>query len=133
MPTSTRCYWALLNRFLSDQGHCASCRKKWGLSATDVPFWQTPNDVNHYVTYCQQLGLPSFHFPNPERGSGAEPPAEGRPGVSPPEHVWNSICHLVHFDAVWWQLGLFVGRRTRYICNFAIKTEPICQLQCPHE
>jgi len=37
----------------------------------------------------------------------------------------------VHFDAIWWQL--FVGRRTRFICNFAIKTEPICQLQCPHD
>ena len=35
------------------------------------------------------------------------------------------------FDAIWWQL--FVGRRTRYICNFAIKIEPICQLQCPHD
>ena len=29
------------------------------------------------------VGLPPFHFPNPGRGSGAEPPADGRPGVSP--------------------------------------------------
>jgi len=61
--------------------------------------------------------------------------------------VWG--CHLFTFpiwDGVlerspqptgvrayhpWWQL--FVGRRTRYICNFAIKMEPICQLQCPHD
>ena len=38
------------------------------------------------------------------------------------ENFWNSICDLVHFEAVWWQL--FVGRQTRYICNFAIKIEP---------
>ena len=29
------------------------------------------------------VGLPPFHFPNPGRGSGAEPPADWRPGVSP--------------------------------------------------
>ena len=77
------------------------------------------------------IGLPPLHFPNPGRGSGAEPPADGRPGVSTPENFWNSICDLVHFDAIWRQL--FVGRRTRYICNFAIKIEPICQLQCPRD
>ena len=77
--------------------------------------------------------MPPFHFPNPGRGSGAEPPADGRPGVSPPEHFWDSICDLVHFDAVWWQLFVPVGRRTRYICKFAIKFEQICQLQCPHD
>ena len=75
--------------------------------------------------------MPPFHFPNPGRGSGAEPTADGRSGVSPPENFWNSMCDLVHFDAIWWQL--FVGHRTRYICDFAIKIEPICQLQCPHD
>ena len=75
------------------------------------------------------VGLPSFHFPNPGKGSGAGPPADVRPGVSPPENFWISICDLVHFYAIWWQL--FVGCRTRYICSFAIKTELICQLQCP--
>jgi len=29
--------------------------------------------------------------------------------------------------------GSYVGRRTWYICNFAIKIEPICHLQCPHD
>ena len=38
---------------------------------------------------------------------------------------WNSICDLVHFDEIWWQL--YVGRRTQYICNSAIKIEPIYQ------
>jgi len=42
-----RRYWALLNRFWTNQGHCASCRKKCGLVATDA--WQKPNNV----TYCQ--------------------------------------------------------------------------------
>jgi len=77
------------------------------------------------------LGLSPFHFPNPGRWPGAEPPADGRPGVSPSENFWNSLCDLVHFDAIWWQS--FAGRRTRYICNFAIKIEPICQLQCPQD
>ena len=43
--------------------------------------------------------------------------------LSPPENFWNSICDLVHFGAIWWQL--FAGCQTQYICNFAIKTEPI--------
>ena len=28
--------WALLTRFQTNQGHRASCRKKWGLAATDM-------------------------------------------------------------------------------------------------
>ena len=40
-----RRYWALLNCFQTKEGHCASCQKKWGLAATDVPLWQMPNDV----------------------------------------------------------------------------------------
>jgi len=83
------------------------------------------------VVHRSELGLPLFHFPNPGRGSGVEPLADGRPGVSPPKNFWNSVHDLVHFDAIWWQL--FVGRWTRYICNFAIKIEPICQLQCPRD
>jgi len=38
---------------------------------------------------------------------------------------------LVHFDEIWWQL--YVGCRTRYIRNFAIKIEPIYQSQCPRD
>jgi len=48
-----RCHWALLNRFQTNEGHCASCQKKWGLAATDMPLWQTSNDV----AYCQQLPI----------------------------------------------------------------------------
>ena len=49
---------------------------------------------------------------------GTNPGNPGRVAITP-ENFWNSIRDLVHFDAIWWQL--FVGRRTRYICNFAIK------------
>ena len=59
--------------------------------------------------------IATFSLSQSGTGSGAQPPADGRPGVSPPENFWNSICDLVHFDAIWWQL--FVGRRTRYICQ----------------
>ena len=64
-----------------------------------------------------------------EHGSvlSLKPQPTGGLGVSSPENFWNSMC-LVHFDAIW--LQLFVGR---YICNFAIKIEPICQLQCPDD
>ena len=53
---------ALLNHIGTIQGHYAFCQKKWGLAATDVPLWQTPNDV----TYCRQLptdqgGLQRLH------------------------------------------------------------------------
>jgi len=75
------------------------------------------------------IGLPPFHCPNP--GWGSKGKADGGPGVSPRENFWNCIRDLIHFDAVWWQL--FVSRRTRYICNFAIKIKPICQLQCPRD
>ena len=47
------------------------------------------------------------------------------------ETFWNSVCDLVHSYAIWWQLC--VGRRTRYICNIAIKIEPICQLPCRYD
>jgi len=61
--------------------------------------------------------------------SGA--PSQRASGVSPLENFWNSLCDLVHFCAIWWQLS--VGRWTRYICNFATEVEPICQLQSPHD
>jgi len=64
------------------------------------------------------LGLPPFHCHNPGRGFGGKAPSRRGSAVSPRENFWNCIRDLVHFDAVWWQL--FVGRRTRYICNFAI-------------
>jgi len=42
------------------------------------------------------------------------------------------MCDFMRFAAIWW-LQLYVGHRTRYICDFAIKIEPICQLQCPRD
>jgi len=44
--------------------------------------------------------------------------SQSRKWVLPPENFWNSVCDLVHFDAIWWQL--FVSRQTQYIYNFAI-------------
>ena len=41
-----------------------------------------------------KIQLPPLHFPNQGRESG----------VSAPENFWNSICDLVHFEAIWWQL-----------------------------
>jgi len=52
-----RCYWALLNRIRTNQGHGASCRKKWGL----VLLWQMLSNV----TYYQQL-------PTVEAGGGLQ-------------------------------------------------------------
>ena len=47
-----------------------------------------------FIYHVVWLGLPLFHFPNlgwgPGWGSGAEPPADGHPGVSPPENFCNS-------------------------------------------
>jgi len=65
-------------------------------------------------------------------GTGRSPQPTGVRGYDSPENFWNSMCDLVRFAAIWW-LQLYVGHRTRYICNFAIKIEPICRLQCPHD
>jgi len=62
---------------------------------------------------------------------GGAPSRRASGGYHSLKTFWNSLCDLVHFDAIWWQL--FVGHETRYIYNFAIKIEPICQLQCPHD
>ena len=50
---------------------------------------------------------------------GRSPEPTGVRGYHPQKTFWNSVCDLVHFDAIWWQLC--VGRRTKYICNFATK------------
>jgi len=64
-------------------------------------------------------------------GMAEEPSADG--GITPGKLLeFYYVIWLVHFDAIWWQY-LFVGRRTRYICNFAMKIELICQLQCPRD
>ena len=66
--------------------------------------------VSYLVLYNQTQPNP-FHFPNLGRGLGVKPPADGGPEVSPPEKFRNSVCDLVHFDAIWWQLN--VGHWTR--------------------
>ena len=51
-----RHYWALQNRFRTNQGYCASCQKKWGLAAIDVflCIWQT---MSHIVNSCPRSKL----------------------------------------------------------------------------
>ena len=78
--------------------------------------------------YCR---VATFSLSQSGTGVWGGDPSRRRSGVLPSENFWNSICDLVHFDAIWWQL--YVGRRTRYICNFAMKIEPIRQLQCRHD
>ena len=68
------------------------------------------------------IGLPPLHFPNPGRGSGGI-----TPGKCLEFHMW--------FGAFWGSLVAVICRPSdpRYICNFAIKIEPNCQLQCAHD
>ena len=73
----------------------------------------------------------TFSFSQSGTGVWGGAPSRLASGGITPEDFRNSICDLAHFDAIWRQL--FVGRRTRYICNFAIKIEPVCQLPCPHD
>jgi len=52
-----RCYWALLNHFWTNQGHCASCRKKWGLAATEMCPCGKCRTMSHIVNSCPQSKL----------------------------------------------------------------------------
>jgi len=45
-----RLQWSLLNHFLTEQGHCGACRRKWRLTDTDLcPCGERrdPDDVSH--------------------------------------------------------------------------------------
>jgi len=76
-----------------------------------------------------QMRVATFSLSQSETGVWGGVRSRRASGGMTPENFWNSVCDLVHFDAISWQL--FVGRWTGYICNFAIKIEPICQLQSP--
>jgi len=52
-----RCFWALPNRFWTNQGHCASCQKKWGLAATDMCPCGKHQTMSHIVNSCPQSKL----------------------------------------------------------------------------
>ena len=84
----------------------------------------------HRPIITSSKGCHLFTFTIGDGGLERSPQPTGV-GVSPLETFWNSLCDLVHFCAIWWQLS--VGRWTRYICNFATEVEPICQLQSPHD
>ena len=69
--------------------HCVSCIGT--LSFPIARFRRTGQLLTADARYLK-LGLPRLHFPNPGRGSG---------GITPGK-FWNSICDLVHFEAIWW-------------------------------
>jgi len=52
-----RRHWALLNRFPTNQGHCASCWKNWGLAATDICPCGKRQTMSHIVNSCPQTKL----------------------------------------------------------------------------
>ena len=52
-----RHYWALLNRFQTNQGHCASCQKKWGLATTNMCPCGKCQTMSHIVNSCPQSKL----------------------------------------------------------------------------
>jgi len=52
-----RYYWALLNCLQANQGHCASCQKKWSLAATDMCPCGKCQTMSHIVDSCPQSML----------------------------------------------------------------------------
>jgi len=57
--------WSLLNSFLTEQGHCGACRRKWRLTDTDLcPFGET-HTMFHIVKFCPltklNCGLSRLH------------------------------------------------------------------------
>jgi len=52
-----RRYWAPLNRFRTNQGHCVSRWKKWGLTETDVCPCGKHQTISHIVNSCPQCKL----------------------------------------------------------------------------
>jgi len=53
----SRCCWALLNSFQTNQGHCASCQKKRNLAATDMCPCGKCQTMSHIVSSCPQSML----------------------------------------------------------------------------
>ena len=112
--------------------HCANC-----IGTLSFPIGNIRCEPKLFGRWQQRRGrllsvtIATFSLSQSGTGVWCGAPSRRASGGITPENFWNSICDLVHFDAIWWQL--YVGLRTRYICNFAIKIEPICQLQCPHD
>jgi len=46
-----------VNHFRINQGHCTSCRKKWGLAATDMCPCGKHQMMSHIVNSCPQSKL----------------------------------------------------------------------------
>jgi len=84
------------------------------------------------IDTMSEYRVATFSLSQSRTGVWGWSPSRLRPGY----HPWKLLEFYMWFGAfwnhaVWWQLS--VGRRTWYICNLAIKTEQICQLQCPRD
>ena len=84
------------------------------------------------IDTTSEYRVATFSLSQSRTGVWGWSPSRRRPGY----HPWKLLEFYMWFGAfwyhaIWWQLS--VGRRTRYICNLAIKTEQICQLQCPRD
>jgi len=44
--------WSLLNRFRTGQGHCETCRKKWGLTDNEMCDCGDIQTTSHIVDSC---------------------------------------------------------------------------------
>ena len=44
--------WSLLNHFLTEQGHCGACRRKWRLTDTDLCLRGETQMMSHIVESC---------------------------------------------------------------------------------
>jgi len=47
----------MLNRFLTDQGHCGACRRKWRLTDTDLCSCGETQTMFHIVESCPLIKL----------------------------------------------------------------------------
>jgi len=89
-----RCYWALQNRFWTSHSHCASCRMKWGLAATDMCPCGKHQMMSHIVNSCPQSKL------------------EGRRGAAAIALSWRCwywkadvVSKCLGLVSVWWKRG----------------------------
>ena len=57
MSQSVSCVLQNLSQSQTNQGHCASCQKKWGLAATDTCPCGKRQTMSHIVSSCPQTKL----------------------------------------------------------------------------
>jgi len=59
-------YWSKIDHFWTNQGHCASCHKKWCLATSDNCQYGNRQTMFHIINSCPQTklegGLPQLHL-----------------------------------------------------------------------